>query len=166
MGCFKRRGLCSSACNRVPKICLINNQQWLFLVVGYVYRTVYFSFFSLDSHTIRKIFLLQRFGREEKPCYRKIHCKFGLWYIFPSNLRRRCCERSDAVFDVDSPTAVVFRCTHSCLSIPMVVWPLNVRPGFSEVYDIHEVEGLADWVGGCRGGILGVEGDTPYLIRQ
>ena len=23
-----------------------------------------------------------------------------------------------------------------------------------------------DWVGGCRGGILGVEGDTPYLIRQ
>ena len=31
---------------------------------------------------------------------------------------------------------------------------------------IHEVEGLADWVGGCRGGILGVEGDTPYLIRH
>ena len=28
------------------------------------------------------------------------------------------------------------------------------------------VEGLADWVGGCRGGILGVEGDIPYLIRQ
>ena len=66
----------------------------------------------------------------------------------------------------DAPTAVVFRCTHSCLSIPMVARPLNVRPGFSEVYDKHEVEGLADWVGGCRGGILGVEGDTPYLIRQ
>ncbi len=48
----------------------------------------------------------------------------------------------------------------------MVARPLNVRPGFSEVYDKHEVEGLADWVGGCRGGILGVEGDTPYLIRQ
>ena len=48
----------------------------------------------------------------------------------------------------------------------MVARPLNVRPGFSEVYDKHEVQGLADWVGGCRGGILGVEGDTPYLIRH
>ena len=66
----------------------------------------------------------------------------------------------------DAPTAVVFRCTHSCLSIPMVARPLNVRPGFSEVYDKHEVEGLADWVGGCRGGNLGVEGDTRYLIRH
>ena len=42
----------------------------------------------------------------------------------------------------------------------------NVRPGFSEVYYIHVVEQLAVWVGGCRGGILGVEGDTPYLIRR
>ena len=43
-----------------------------------------------------------------------------------------------------------------------------MRPGFSEVYYIHdEVEGLAVWVGGCRGGNLGVEGDyTPYLNRH
>ena len=36
----------------------------------------------------------------------------------------------------------------------------------SVLQHFDEVEGLADWVGGCRGGILGVEGDTPYLIRQ
>ena len=55
---------------------------------------------------------------------------------------------------------------NSCLSIPRVARPLNVRPGFSRVYDKHEIEALADWVGGCRGGNLGVEGDTPYLVRH
>ena len=49
----------------------------------------------------------------------------------------------------------------------MVARPLNVRPGFSEVSDEERgSEGLADRVGGCRGGILGVEGDIPYLIRH
>ena len=46
--------------------------------------------------------------------------------------------------------------------------PLARVRSIVEVYDIdiHEVEGLADWVGGCRGGILGVEGGIPYLIRH
>ena len=42
--------------------------------------------------------------------------------------------------------------------------------GMTNEMDGRRVRGrivqLAVWVGGCRGGIMGVEGDTPYLIRR